>query len=79
MKQSSHTNQCHTLHKFFIYTIWILDLLRYISPKLLLRGLRHELPILDGDEDIVAQIKWFERFLASGGSIGSPFKSSVVT
>jgi hypothetical protein len=64
-KQSSHTNQCHSLHKFFIYTIWILDLLCYIPPKMLLCGLRHEPPILDGDGDIVSNLKstsMFERF-----------------
>jgi hypothetical protein len=65
MKQSSHTNQCRSLHKFFIYAIWILDLLRYIPPKLHLCGLRHEPPILDGDGDIVSNLKSasvFERF-----------------
>jgi hypothetical protein len=64
-KQSSHTNQCRSLHKFFIYAIWILDLLCYIPPKLLLCGLRHEPPILDGDEDIVSILKSasaFEQF-----------------
>jgi hypothetical protein len=65
MKQLSHTNQCCTLHKFFIYAIWILDLLRYVPPKLLLCGLRHELPISYGDGDIVSNLKsasTFERF-----------------
>jgi hypothetical protein len=65
MKQSSHINQCHSLHKFFFSAIWILDLLHYIPPKLLLCGLRHEPPILDGDGDIVSNLKSasaFERF-----------------
>jgi hypothetical protein len=65
MKQLSYTNECRTLHKFFIYAILIIDLLRYISPKLLLCGLRHESPILDGNGDIVSNFKStsvFEHF-----------------
>jgi hypothetical protein len=65
MKQSSHTNQCRTLHKSFIYAIWILDLLYYIISKLFLCRLRHESPILNGNGDIVSNLKSasaFERF-----------------
>jgi hypothetical protein len=62
MKQSTHTNHCRTLHKFFIYTIWILDLLRYILPKLFLCGLMHEPSILNGDRDIVSNLKSASAF-----------------
>jgi hypothetical protein len=62
MKQSSHTNQYSTLHKFFIYAIWILDLLLYIAPNLLLCGLKNEPPILDANGDIVFYLKSVSAF-----------------
>jgi hypothetical protein len=62
MKQSSHTNQCCTLHKFFIYAIWIIDLLRYIPPELLLCDLTHEPPISNCDGDIISNLKSASTF-----------------
>jgi hypothetical protein len=62
MKQLSHTNECHTLHKLFIYPIGRLDVLLYIVPKLLPYGLRHELPNMDGDGDIISNLKCASAF-----------------
>jgi hypothetical protein len=67
-------NSSSTPYRYLIFSI--------IAPKLLLCGLRHEPPILDGDGDIVSNLKFasaFERFPYFRGLVGSPFKSSAVT